>query len=75
MAAELNPLAGKTAPDQAAQDAKAEALGTAGTAATAAYDATLPADGGSAEPVKQPADVERFVGLTTLGAIPTVPER
>ncbi len=25
--------------------------------------------------LKSPADVERFVGLTTLGAIPTVPER
>jgi capsular polysaccharide biosynthesis protein len=25
--------------------------------------------------LKTPADVERFVGLTTLGAIPTVPER
>ncbi len=53
-------LAGKTGPDQAAQDAKAEALGNGGAAATRAYDATLPADGGSAEPVRQPADVERF---------------
>jgi Neutral/alkaline non-lysosomal ceramidase, N-terminal len=53
-------LAAKIDPDQAAQDAKAEAIGNAGAAATSAYDATLPADGGKAEPVRQPGDVERF---------------
>ena len=48
------------APDQALNDAKAQALGNGGDQATQAYEASLPDDGGAAEVVKQPTDVERF---------------
>src|SRR4051794_18278708 len=53
----------KNDPDLAFQDAKAKALGEAGAAATRAYDAALPANGGKAEPVTQPADTQRFNGV------------
>ena len=53
-------LAAKNKPDLAFQDAKAEALGRLGATSIAAYDATLPANGGVAEPVTQPEDLERF---------------
>src|SRR3954470_5010053 len=39
-------IAAKNQPDLAFQDAKAQAIAEAGARATAAYDATLPADGG-----------------------------
>ena len=48
--------------DQAHNDARAKALGETGGAATAAYEAALPDDGGDAKAVKQPAAVERFDG-------------
>jgi len=53
-------LAAKTQADLAVNDARARALGDGGTAAIKAYEATLPADGGKAEAVEQPKDVERF---------------
>ncbi len=52
-------LAPKTAADLAVNDARAEALGTAGQAAIDAYEAALP-DEAPVAPVSQPADVERF---------------
>jgi hypothetical protein len=53
---------GKVPADLAVNDARAQALGAAGTAAAAAYEAKLPDDGGIAEPVVQPQAVERFDG-------------
>jgi hypothetical protein len=56
------PLAAKAAADTAVNDARAQALGTAGTAAIEAYEAALPDDGGAAAAAEggQPEDVERF---------------
>jgi hypothetical protein len=53
-------LATKNEADLKFQDAKARALGTVGAAATRAYDAQLPADGGRVEAAEQPRDIERF---------------
>jgi hypothetical protein len=50
----------KVTADLAVNDQRAQALGTVGTAALAAYEAGLPADGGSEEIVSQPEDIERF---------------
>ncbi|MDX6583517.1 MAG: hypothetical protein QOI10_2701 [Solirubrobacterales bacterium] len=52
-------LAPKTTAELALNDARAEALGTAGQAAVDAYEAALPDDAPAAV-VAQPADVERF---------------
>jgi hypothetical protein len=46
--------------DLATNEARARALGTTGGAAIDAYEASLPDDGGRAEAVTQPEDVERF---------------
>jgi len=53
---------GKVDADMAHNDQRATALGTAGTAAIAAYEAQLPDDGGTARAVEQPRNVERFDG-------------
>jgi hypothetical protein len=50
----------KITADLAVNDARAAALGTGGSAAIHAYEATLPDDGGQAEAVDQPKDIERF---------------
>ncbi|MDQ1616736.1 MAG: hypothetical protein QOJ60_2675, partial [Actinomycetota bacterium] len=46
--------------DLANNDARAQMLGQIGSQTVAAYEATLPDDGGTAAAVTQPADVERF---------------
>jgi hypothetical protein len=46
--------------DLAHNDARAQALGDVAQQSVAAYEASLPDDGGSAQVVRQPADVERF---------------
>jgi hypothetical protein len=48
--------------DIAVNDARAQALGTGGGAAIAAYEAELPDDGGIPGAATQPGDVERFDG-------------
>jgi hypothetical protein len=53
-------LAGKVAADLQVNEARAQALGQIGTAATQAYEANLPDDGGEAEITSQPGDTERF---------------
>ena len=50
----------RIAADNVFNDARAEAFGTTGAGLIAAYEAALPDDGGEAEAVTQPADVERF---------------
>ncbi len=50
----------KVTADNAANDVRAQALGTVGASSIAAYEAALPDDGGDAEVVEQPADLERF---------------
>jgi hypothetical protein len=50
----------KTIADQANNDARAQVLGEIGTADVAAYEATLPDDGGIAEIINEPSDIERF---------------
>ena len=54
------PLAQKVDPDLAKSDAEAEALGTLGDTALAAYDAGLPDDAGPVVALREPGDVERF---------------
>jgi hypothetical protein len=56
------PFAAKAAADTAVNDARAQALGNAGTAAIEAYEAALPDDGGEPGAVEdgQPEDIERF---------------
>ncbi|HEY0631232.1 MAG TPA: hypothetical protein VGC98_04195, partial [Thermoleophilaceae bacterium] len=46
--------------DLANNDARAKALGEVGSQSVAAYEQSLPDDGGSAAVLTQPADVERF---------------
>ena len=55
-------LAAKAEADQAVNDVRAQALGSAGTAAIEAYEAALPDDGGEPGPTAdgEPEDVERF---------------
>jgi hypothetical protein len=53
-------LVAKAQADTALNDQRALALGTTGGAAIQAYEAGLPDDGGVAEPLRQPGDVERF---------------
>ena len=53
-------LAPKVVADLAVNEARARALGETGAGAIAAYEAALPDDGGEAEVVDQPRDVERF---------------
>ncbi len=50
----------KVIADLAVNDLRATALGAGGGAAIAAHEALLPDDGGDAEAVEQPADLERF---------------
>jgi neutral/alkaline ceramidase-like enzyme/hemolysin type calcium-binding protein len=50
----------KVQADLAVNEQRAEALGDTGGAAIAAYEASLPDDGGNAEVVTQPQDIERF---------------
>jgi hypothetical protein len=50
----------KVAPDLALNDQRAQMLGTIGDTSVRAYEASLPDDGGSAAPVQQPRDIERF---------------
>ncbi|MEA2467101.1 MAG: hypothetical protein QOJ57_1227, partial [Thermoleophilaceae bacterium] len=50
----------KVEADLAHNDARAEMLGRVGAESVTAYEATLPDDGGDAEVVSQPPDVERF---------------
>jgi hypothetical protein len=54
------PLDAKALADTANNDARAAALGSVGGAGAAAYESALPSDGGAAEVVSQPPDVERF---------------
>ncbi|MGI8461364.1 MAG: hypothetical protein ACR2OC_06965 [Solirubrobacterales bacterium] len=53
-------IAAKVTADLAINEARATALGEVGGDATALYVAGLPDDGGEAEAVTQPEDVERF---------------
>jgi hypothetical protein len=50
--------------DQAHEEAKVLAVGTVAQAGRAAYDLTIPADGGSATAFVQPKDIERFDAAT-----------
>ena len=50
----------RIAADNVFNDLRAEAFGTVGATAISAYEALLPDDGGDAEAVTEPADVERF---------------
>jgi hypothetical protein len=50
----------KVAPDVALNDQRADKLGEIGETSVAAYDASLPDDGGVAEPISQPHEIERF---------------
>ncbi len=54
------PLDAKATADLAHNDARATALGEVGGAGAQAYEDALPDDGGKAEAVTQPTDVERF---------------
>jgi hypothetical protein len=53
-------LVAKAEADTAVNDARAAALGAAGGRAIVAYQAALPDDGGRAQVVSEPADIERF---------------
>ena len=53
-------LAEKAAADTALNDQRATAIGTTGGAAIDAYEAGLPDDGGDAEILDEPQDIERF---------------
>ena len=53
-------LTPKVAVDNLANDVRTAALGGSATALVQAYEGLLPDDGGSAGPVEQPRDVERF---------------
>jgi hypothetical protein len=53
-------LVAKALADTALNDARATALGEVGGAAIAAYEAGLPDDGGEADVLARPEDVERF---------------
>ncbi len=58
---ESDPLiTGRITADNAFNDQRATAFGTTGAGLIDAYEARLPDDGGKAEPVTQPPDVERF---------------
>ena len=54
------PLDAKATADLAHNDVRATALGETGGAGAQAYEDALPDDGGKAEAVRQPSDVERF---------------
>jgi hypothetical protein len=58
------PMVAKEVADQKAEDVKVAAVGDAAAAAVKAYDAKLPDDGGSADELVQPRDVERFDAAT-----------
>lgn len=53
-------MAAKEVADRHFNDAKAQALGATGERAAAAYQASLPDDGGAAGIVEQPKDLQRF---------------
>jgi hypothetical protein len=50
----------KVIADVALNDQRADKLGEIGETSVTAYEAALPNDGGSAQPVQQPQDIERF---------------
>ena len=50
----------KVVADVALNDQRANKLGEIGETSVTAYEAALPDDGGSAQPVQQPQDIERF---------------
>jgi hypothetical protein len=50
----------KVVPDVALNDQRASNLGEVGETIVAAYEASLPDDGGQAETIQQPSDIERF---------------
>jgi hypothetical protein len=54
------PAASKQVADRAFNEAKAQALGNSGEQAAAAYQASLPDDGGEAGVAEQPKDLQRF---------------
>jgi hypothetical protein len=54
------PLAAKAEADTALNDARAQALGDAGSEAIAAYEQALPDEANAGVAVEQPEDVERF---------------
>ncbi len=57
---ELSPLDLATAAEQARAQAVADGLGELGRAYSAAYERTLPADGGTPAIAEQPGDITRF---------------
>ena len=59
---DLSPELGqeKVAVDVALNDQRADKLGTIGDTSVKAYEASLPDDGGAAQVIEQPADIERF---------------
>jgi hypothetical protein len=50
----------KVIPDQALNDQRATMLGLIGQTSVAAYEASLPNDGGTARPISEPQDIQRF---------------
>ncbi len=58
------PLVAKEIADQAAEEAKVRAVGEAAAAASRAYAASIPDDGGSERIVREPLDIERFDAAT-----------
>jgi len=58
------PMVAKEVADQRVEDAKVRAVGETAAGAVKAYDAKLPDEGGSADEVTQPKDVERFDAAT-----------
>jgi len=50
----------KVTPDVALNDQRADKLGLIGQTSVAAYEASLPDDGGTARAIQQPQDVKRF---------------
>src|SRR4051795_7214318 len=58
------PVVAKEVADQAAEDAKVQAVGEAAATGVQAYNATLPDDGGLDAEMVQPKDIERFDAAT-----------
>lgn len=64
-AVELGPKDVLYSPEDVHEYQRAQAFGAAARAVTAAYETTLPADGGRARIVEQPADIKRFSAAKT----------
>jgi hypothetical protein len=58
------PMIAKEQVDQAAEDAKVQAVGESTSAAVQIYDASLPDDGGNDHELVEPKDIQRFDSAT-----------